>query len=117
MHAIAVSKPRDSVRDVGDQMALMACEDRRLRNERLQEDIRTKAAKRQLRSHVVKGGELRRNGALVFVVIILTAQAFQPESQPPTGVLIALIALAGWAIRGGSELTSRRNLAGDSDRF
>lgn len=91
----------DASRDLEDELAWLACEQSRLRNAHLQQTIRAAAIEQDLRVRQVKRGELRRDGVLLFALIIIPVQLFGPTSTPQQGLFVAIVALACWAIRGG----------------
>lgn len=100
-HRLFASKCRRSDCDPLDELAWIDCDHRKLECARLREDIRNAASDRKLRIGAAKRSELRRDLTLGFAFVAIIADTFLPSLHEKPAILVALIILAGSALRTG----------------
>ena len=101
--SLGASRCKHSPRDRQDELAWLACEERRLRNALLKQEMVTRQMYLRLQLSRSKRRGLRADCILLFAVATLLGSAFGSRLILPAGVLLGLVVLAGWTIRATSD--------------
>lgn len=91
-----------AAKDAQDQAAVIDCDRRLLLNEQLRENIKSQAAQRRISVFRAKRAELRSDCVLLFAGLLVVITMIVSKGQQGHAVIVAVLVLAGWALRAAS---------------
>ena len=86
-------------KDLLDELALIDCDRRLLRNARLEQEIKTQVAERKIQLSLAWRRELRTDFILLFALVTVIAEIFLSAVPRRHALVVGVLILAGWAIR------------------
>lgn len=98
---ITARRLRNAIRDADDELAWLACDERKIRCASLQ-DVRDRTSARRLMAFEANRWHNRRDRTLVLATIAILSGVILSVCTGQAEFLISLAAFAAWSVRAGS---------------